>query len=132
MKDIYVAGAGMTQFGKQLERNVRSLAEEAVSDALADAGVGPEAVEYAFFSNAVGSLITGQACIPGQAALRHTGTAGHTDRQRRERLRVGLDRLLARMQHPGGRGRRGGDRRRRREALPSGQGPQLRRVLLRL
>jgi acetyl-CoA acyltransferase len=76
VKDIYVAGAGMTHFGKQLERNVRSLAEEAVRDALADAGIGPEAVEYAFFSNAVGSLITGQACIPGQAALRHTGLLG--------------------------------------------------------
>jgi len=76
VKDIYVAGAGMTQFGKQLERNVRSLAEEAVRDALADAGIGPEAIEYAFFSNAVGSLITGQACIPGQAALRHTGLLG--------------------------------------------------------
>jgi acetyl-CoA acyltransferase len=76
VEDIYVAGAGMTRFGKQLERNVRSLAEEAVRDALADAGIGPEAIEYAFFSNAVGSLITGQACIPGQAALRHTGLLG--------------------------------------------------------
>lgn len=76
MKDIYVAGTGMTRFGKQLDRTLRSLAEEAVRDALADAGVGPDAVEYAFFSNAVASLITGQACIPGQAALRHTGLLG--------------------------------------------------------
>jgi acetyl-CoA acyltransferase len=76
VKDIYVAGTGMTRFGKQLDRNLRSLAEEAVHDALADAGAEPEAVEYAFFSNAVASLITGQACIPGQAALRHTGLLG--------------------------------------------------------
>src|ERR1700709_694215 len=75
-KDIYVAGVGMTQFGKQMDRTLRSLTEEAVSDALADAGTGPDAVEYAFFSNAVASLITGQACIPGQAALRHTGLMG--------------------------------------------------------
>jgi acetyl-CoA acyltransferase len=76
VKEIYVAGAGMTRFGKQLDRSLRSLAEEAVRDALADAGVEPAAVEYAFFSNAVASLITGQACIPGQAALRHTGLLG--------------------------------------------------------
>src|SRR2546423_995024 len=74
--NIHVAGVGMTQFGKQLDRTLRSLAEEAVRDALVDAGTGPEAVEYAFFSNAVASLITGQACIPGQAALRHTGLMG--------------------------------------------------------
>jgi acetyl-CoA acyltransferase len=76
VKDIYVAGTGMTRFGKQLDRTLRSLAEEAVHDALADAGAGPEAVEYAFFSNALAGLITGQACIPGQAALRHTGLLG--------------------------------------------------------
>jgi acetyl-CoA acetyltransferase len=74
--DIYVAGTGMTRFGKQPDRTLRSLAEEAVRDALADAGAQPEAVEYAFFSNAVAGLITGQACIPGQVALRHTGLLG--------------------------------------------------------
>src|SRR4051812_45481719 len=55
-KDIHVAGVGMTQFGKQLDRSLRSLAESAVGDALADAGATPEAVEYAFFSNAVAGL----------------------------------------------------------------------------
>lgn len=75
-QDIHVAGVGMTHFGKQLDRTLRSMAEEAVREALADAGAGPEAVEYAFFSNAVASLMTGQACVPGQAALRHTGLMG--------------------------------------------------------
>ncbi|UTI66690.1 thiolase family protein [Paraconexibacter antarcticus] len=74
--DIYVAGAGMTTFGKQLERGLRSLAEEAVRDALADAGAGPEVVDHVFFANAVAGLITGQACVPGQVALRHTGLLG--------------------------------------------------------
>lgn len=73
---IYVAGTGMTQFGKQLDRSLRSLAEEAVRLALEDAGATPDAVDAAFFSNAVASLITGQACIPGQVALRHTGLLG--------------------------------------------------------
>jgi acetyl-CoA acyltransferase len=76
VRDIYIAGTGMTQFGKQPDRTIRSLAEEAVSEALADAGAQPHDIQFAFFSNAVGGLITGQACVPGQAALRHTGLLG--------------------------------------------------------
>src|SRR3954466_15340824 len=75
-RDVYAAGTGMTSFGKQLDRSLRSLAEEAVQESLQDAGVGPEAVDAAFFANAVASLITGQACVPGQVALRHTGLLG--------------------------------------------------------
>ena len=76
MDEIYVAGVGMTSFGKHADRTLRSLTEEAVAEALADAGAAPDAVDQAFFSNAVAGLITGQACIPGQAALRHTGLLG--------------------------------------------------------
>jgi acetyl-CoA acyltransferase len=76
MQDVVVAGVGMTRFGKFLDRGIRSLAEEAVGSALQDAGVEPVGVQIAFFSNAVGGLITGQEMIPGQAALRHTGLLG--------------------------------------------------------
>src|SRR4051812_6356702 len=69
MQGIHIAGTGMTSFGRQLDRSVRSLAEEAVRDALTDAGADPDDVGFVFFSNAVGGLITGQACVPGQAAL---------------------------------------------------------------
>jgi acetyl-CoA acetyltransferase len=76
VQGIYIAGTGMTNFGKQPDRTLRSLTEEAVRDALADAGAQPDEIGFAFFSNAVASLITGQACVPGQAALRHTGLLG--------------------------------------------------------
>src|SRR5215218_4627879 len=76
MRDVVVAGVGMTRFGKFLDRGVRSLAEEAVRSAFQDAGVEPVGVQIAFFSNAAGGLITGQEMIPGQAALRHTGLLG--------------------------------------------------------
>ena len=76
MRDVVVTGVGMTRFDKFLDRGVRSLAEEAVRSALEDAGVEPAGVQIAFFSNAVGGLITGQEMIPGQAALRHTGLLG--------------------------------------------------------
>jgi acetyl-CoA acetyltransferase len=76
MQDVVVAGVGMTRFGKAPERGVRSLAEEAVRDALADAGLEPGGVQTAYFANAVAGLITGQEMIPGQVALRHTGLLG--------------------------------------------------------
>jgi acetyl-CoA acyltransferase len=74
--NIVVAGTGMTKFGKYLERGVRSLAEEAVSEALKDAGLEPKDIQTAYFANAVSGLITGQEMIRGQAALRHTGLLG--------------------------------------------------------
>jgi acetyl-CoA acetyltransferase len=74
--NVVVAGTGMTKFGKYLERGVRSLAEEAVNEALKDAGLEPKDVQTAYFANAVSGLITGQEMIRGQAALRHTGLLG--------------------------------------------------------
>src|SRR4051794_14560548 len=76
LNDVVIAGAGMTPFGKFPERTVRSLAEAAASEALADAGVGPDAVESVYFGNAAGGLMTGQEMIRGQAALRDSGLLG--------------------------------------------------------
>src|SRR5215469_18760803 len=71
-----VVGVGMTRFGKYSDRGLRSLAEEAVADALKDAGLESKDVEAAFFSNAAAGLLTGQEMIRGQVALRHTGVLG--------------------------------------------------------
>jgi acetyl-CoA acetyltransferase len=76
MRDVLVAGAGMTDFGKFMDRSVRSLAEEATAEALADARAAPSEVEVAFFSNATAGVLTGQEMIRGQSALRHTGVLG--------------------------------------------------------
>jgi acetyl-CoA acyltransferase len=76
MADVRIAGAAMTQFGKFPDSTIRSLAEEAVAGALRDAGIGPEAVEMVFFSNATAGVLTGQEMIRGQVALRHTGLLG--------------------------------------------------------
>jgi acetyl-CoA acyltransferase len=76
MLDAFIAGAAMTRFGKFPECTIRSLAEEAVRDALRDAGIGPEAVQMVFFSNATAGILHGQEMIRGQVALRHTGLLG--------------------------------------------------------
>ncbi|MGH7803366.1 MAG: thiolase family protein, partial [Candidatus Binatia bacterium] len=73
---IVIAGTGMTQFGKQMDQTVRTLAEDAVKQALADAGIEAKDVETCFFSNAVQGVMTGQEMIRGQAALRRTGLLG--------------------------------------------------------
>jgi acetyl-CoA acetyltransferase len=76
MTDVEIVGASMTRFGKFPDSNIRTLAEEAVSGALADAGLAAEDVEMVFFANAVAGILTGQEMIRGQAALRHTGLLG--------------------------------------------------------
>jgi acetyl-CoA acyltransferase len=76
MRDVYVAGVGMTQFGKFPDRPLRSLAEAATSEALVDAGVRPDDVGMTFFANATAGILTGQEMIRGQAALRNTGLLG--------------------------------------------------------
>jgi acetyl-CoA acyltransferase len=76
MREVMVVGAGMTRFGKFFDRSVRSLAEEAVVDAFADARVDPQEIEFTAFANAVGGILQGQEMIRGQSALHHTGLLG--------------------------------------------------------
>jgi acetyl-CoA acyltransferase len=76
MRDVYIAGVGMTAFGKFMDSSVRKLAEEAVAVALRDAQATAGDVEMAFFSNATAGILTGQEMIRGQVALRHTGVLG--------------------------------------------------------
>jgi acetyl-CoA acetyltransferase len=76
MRDVYVAGAAMTRFGKFPASSVRALAEEATAAALADAGLAAGDVETAFFANATAGILHGQEMIRGQVALRHTGLLG--------------------------------------------------------
>ncbi|WP_455834193.1 thiolase family protein [Pseudarthrobacter siccitolerans] len=78
MNDVYIIGVGMTPFAKHWNRTLRSLATEATQQGLKDAGIAAEEVDYTFFSNAVGGLVTGQETIRGQVALRDTGLLGST------------------------------------------------------
>jgi len=66
----------MTSFGKFLDRNLKSLSEEAVSIALKDASVTAEEVDTIYFGNAAAGVVTGQEMIRAQASLRNTGLSG--------------------------------------------------------
>lgn len=76
MRDVIISGIGMTAFGKFMDRSLKSLSEEAVSLALADAGIAPGQVEQVVFGNAAAGVVTGQEMIRAQASLRNTGLDG--------------------------------------------------------
>ena len=71
--NAYVAGVGMTRFGKQMDKTLKGLAGEAVQLALADAGLDKSALEAAWMGNAAAGIVTGQEMIRGQVALRGMG-----------------------------------------------------------
>jgi acetyl-CoA acetyltransferase len=73
MSDVYLVGVGMTPFGKFLDRTVKDLTLEAVSGALADAGVGKTDIDSAFFANTSQSPMEGQYMVGGEIALRDMG-----------------------------------------------------------
>ena len=76
MQDIYIAGVGMTAFGRLLERSVQDLVGEAVSLALHDAGGTPADIGSAFYATMTNGLFQGQTAIPGPIAMRHAGLEG--------------------------------------------------------
>jgi acetyl-CoA acetyltransferase len=73
MRDVYVAGVGMTRFAKQPERTLKELTGEAVTAALKDASARVEDAQRCYFGNAVAGSMTGQEMLAGQFALRPLG-----------------------------------------------------------
>ena len=76
MQKVRVVGAGMTRFGKFMNRGLRDLAEEAVRNAIEDASIDIKDVGAAYVANSVAGLMTGQETIRGQVFLRKTGLLG--------------------------------------------------------
>ena len=66
MRNVNIAGVGMTRFGRFLDTPLKDLAHEAVTHALADANATPDDVEMVFFANSVAGLTSGQESIRGQ------------------------------------------------------------------
>ncbi|MBV8666867.1 MAG: thiolase family protein [Burkholderiaceae bacterium] len=76
MNDIYIAGIGMTPFGRLLERSVYDLVNEAVGHALTDAGCAAGDIGAAYYSTATNGSLQGQTAIPGPIAMRRAGIEG--------------------------------------------------------
>ena len=73
MRQVFVAGVGMTRFGKQPDRSLKDLAAEATRKALTDSGLELPQIEAIYFANAVAGSITGQEMVRGQITLRPMG-----------------------------------------------------------
>lgn len=71
--NAYVAGVGMTRFGKHCDKTLKELTGEAIRLALADVGLEPSALQAAWMGNAAAGVITGQEMIRGEVALRSLG-----------------------------------------------------------
>jgi acetyl-CoA acetyltransferase len=71
--NAYIAGVGMTQFGKHLELGLKAIGGEAVEAAIRDSGLAKDDIEAAWVGNAAAGLVTGQECIRGQVVLRSVG-----------------------------------------------------------
>ena len=71
--NAYVAGVGMTRFGKHLDVKLKHLAGESIREALADAGIAAHEIQAAYMGNAAAGVIQGQEMIRGQAVLREMG-----------------------------------------------------------
>ena len=76
MTEIYVAGIGMTKFGRHPQRDYKDLTREAVELALADAGAEQVDVGQAYFGSCVLGFLQDQHMVPGQVALRAMGFEG--------------------------------------------------------
>lgn len=76
MTNVYIAGTGMTHFGRHWDIDIKTLTRRAVTEALSDAGGEKAHLEAAIFSNATQGHMEGQDMVRGQIALRDMGIGG--------------------------------------------------------
>jgi len=71
--NAYVAGVGMTPFGRHMDKTLKALAGMAITDALRDAGMQGSDLQAAWMGNAAAGVVLGQEMIRGQLVLRALG-----------------------------------------------------------
>ncbi len=76
MTHVYIVGVGMTPFGKMPDVSIKAMTRQATEAALADAGIGSQSLQAAYFANASQGHMEGQQMIRGQVALRDMGIGG--------------------------------------------------------
>lgn len=76
MRKVKVIGGAVTKFGKQPDRNMKSLAADAVTGAIKDAGIAPKDIGGAWVGNCVQGIFDGQEMIRGQIVLHTMGIYG--------------------------------------------------------
>ncbi|OGP78128.1 MAG: hypothetical protein A2V86_03010 [Deltaproteobacteria bacterium RBG_16_49_23] len=75
MREVYIIGAGMTQFGKHPAKSLRSLGLEACLNALRDASVKPKEIQAGYCGNALAPALQGETGV-GQNVFWEVGISG--------------------------------------------------------
>jgi acetyl-CoA acetyltransferase len=73
MRDVYVVGVGLIQFGKYPDLGIKDLTQMVTKNLFKHSPVSQDQIEAAWMGNAGWGMSTGQHCIRGQVAL---GTVG--------------------------------------------------------
>ncbi len=76
MNTVKIIGGAMTKIGRHMDRDLKSLVEEAVSAALQEAGIEKSQLQGAWVGNASQGILQGQESIRGQVVLRNMGIGG--------------------------------------------------------
>ncbi len=71
MRQVAIAGVGMSQFGKQIGRGLRSLSLEAVEGAIGSPGLDYADVQRVYFGNAIAGTVVQQDMIKAQVVFRN-------------------------------------------------------------
>jgi acetyl-CoA acetyltransferase len=69
---VAILGTGMTDMSRR-DQTPAAMAQQVITEALADAGVEPHELALVVASNALGGRLSDQGCIRGQSWLRKTG-----------------------------------------------------------
>ena len=72
---VAILGMGCSRFGERWDMGEGDLMAEAFEEALADAGIGRELIEAAWFGSAMDVVNVGNSAIPASTALRLDGIA---------------------------------------------------------
>jgi acetyl-CoA acyltransferase len=76
MRVVKIIGGVFTKFGKLMDRNLKSIAAEAVEGAVRDAGIKKDQIQAAWVGNAAQGVLDGQEMIRGQVVLHPMGISG--------------------------------------------------------
>jgi len=76
MRDVFIAGVGMTPFGKHLDKTHKQLTTLSVQAALDDAGIDQGEIQGAWFANSTWGFFTEQNFVRGQVAFKGIGLYG--------------------------------------------------------
>ncbi|MHA1727553.1 MAG: thiolase family protein, partial [Promethearchaeota archaeon] len=72
-ENVYIVGAGMTKFGKFLDKSVKNLTGISLESSLKDCGLNKRDIEAAWFANSTWAVFSFQHMIKGQVALSANG-----------------------------------------------------------